>query len=65
MTGPELLQTLNRLNLSQAEAARRLYVHPNVMWRWVHNRRRIPGPVRAYLEVISPTPSPNQRGRFA
>lgn len=40
---------LEILGWSQAELARRLYVHPNTVTGWATGRTKVPGPVVAYL----------------
>lgn len=45
MTPADLRAALDRLGLSQSEAARRCGVDPRSMRRWLAGDRRIPGPV--------------------
>lgn len=47
MTAAELMTALDRLSLTQAEAARRLGVSYMAVWRWTHGYNPIPGPVVA------------------
>ena len=50
MTGDKLRKALARLDLSQAEAARRMHVSTQAVQYWVTGQRKIPGPVVALLE---------------
>ena len=50
MTGKQFRKYLDRLGLSQAEAARRMYVTTTTVFRWASEARKIPGPVVALLE---------------
>jgi len=50
MTGDTLRKVLSRLDLTQAEAARRMHVSTQAMQYWVTGQRKIPGPVIALLE---------------
>lgn len=55
MTPTELRETLVRLELTQSEAARRMYVHRLKVWRWYHGVTRIPGEITALLECWEKT----------
>ena len=50
MTPTELREALARLDLTQSEAARRMYCHRLKVWRWYHGVTRIPGEITALLE---------------
>ncbi len=50
MTAKELAAALERLKLTQAEAARRLGVTPTTVYRWLAGDRKIPGPAVAALK---------------
>ncbi len=51
MTPQELRDTLQELELSQSEAARRLGVEQSTMYRWLSGESKIPGPVEAAIEA--------------
>lgn len=50
MTPADLREALDRLGITQSEAARRMYVHRLKVWRWYHGVTRIPGEIKALLE---------------
>ena len=50
MTGNQFRKCLDRLELSQVEAARRMYVTTTTVFRWASEARKVPGPVVALLE---------------
>lgn len=51
MTPADFRAALDRLELSQSEAARRLGVDPRTVRRWIAGDRRIPGPVVELLRT--------------
>ena len=53
MTPATLSATLQRLGLSQAEAARLLGVTPGAVTRWVRGNRPVPGPVVRLLRLMA------------
>lgn len=55
MTPAELRKALARLELTQSEAARRMYVSRLKIWRWYHGVTRIPGEITALLECWEKT----------
>src|SRR5262245_43597564 len=51
MTAKELQDLLDTLGLTQAEAARLLYITPNVLGAYLNGQRKIPGPLVAAVEA--------------
>ena len=47
----DLRNALDALNLSDAEAARLLYISPNVLARYLLGQQKIPGPLVAAVEA--------------
>lgn len=56
MTPTDFLATLQRLGLSQAEAARLLGVTPGAVTRWAQGARAVPGPVVRLLGLCEAMP---------
>jgi DNA-binding transcriptional regulator YiaG len=51
MTPEQFQSALDRLELSQLEASRRLEVDGRTVRRWIAGDREIPGPVRVLLRT--------------
>lgn len=51
MTPAAFRTALDRLGLTQSEAARRLGVDPRTVRRWIAGDRKIPGPVAVLLRT--------------
>jgi hypothetical protein len=46
-----LREALDELSLPDGEAARLLYITPNVLWQYLQGKRKIPGPLVAAVEA--------------
>ena len=57
MTGADLLSKLQELGISQADFARLTDVTPRAISMWIAGDRAIPGPVRAYLNLLQSLPA--------
>ena len=51
MDARELRAALDELSLPDGEAARLLYITPNVLWQYLQGKRKIPGPMVAAIEA--------------
>lgn len=65
MMNSDLRETLNRLELSQADFARLISVTPRAVNLWVSGNREVPGPVEAYVRLLESLPLGTRQTEFS
>jgi hypothetical protein len=53
MTATQFSKALDKIGITQHEAAQLLRVHPRTTRRWANDEREIPGPVFSYLDMLT------------